>query len=387
MSFPSEKALWARFAQSEVAVYFASGDKRHRYYGFGVADELIGGDFAAVSEWVKRQPYPVFGGFRFDGQTLLDSDLMNGYFFRPAVLYDATDQVLYGRETNPAVNAVRAHVTTIVQVAEEADWPERVARVTDIMKSDPTRQKVVLGRQTRVVLDSVPDLATLLSDLAAQQPTAYHFVLKRGAEVFVSATPERLAMVQGGRFQTAAVAGTTRRGADATEDDSLAAELLADEKNLVEHDYVAKAIAAKLADIATITMADGPTILQAAQLQHLYTPVDGQLNDGQTVLDLAERLHPTPALGGQPVEWALATIAAVEVAPRGLFAGPVGMVKPNGDGELVVGIRSMWLKDETATLFAGAGILAQSQPEAEWQETALKMQPMMNILRALENEQ
>ena len=248
------------------------------------------------------------------------------------------------------------------------------------MTENDAHQKVVLGRQRQVTISGQLNLAKLLADLADQQPNSYHMVIKRGDEVFISATPERLAKVNRGQFETAGVAGTIRRGETETEDRQLADELLHDAKNLQEHAYVVETIVDRLGDVADLTLPDGPQIMKNPQVQHLYTPIAGKLRGENTVLALAERLHPTPALGGKPVDWAMATISQIERQPRGLFAGPIGVVKPDGDGEMIVGIRSMWATGTQANLFAGAGILADSNADSEYAETGLKMQPMMNLL-------
>ena len=381
MSFPTEKQLRDRFAQAENAVYFATADKRTRYYGFGIREEKIGASYQEVADWAQAQRYPVFGGFAFDSQAVVDSNLMNGYFVLPEVLYDITDQHLWGRETNPFGSPHQAAGAAILATTDETDWPARIKTIIQAMQEKPAHQKVVLGRQRQVQLDHQVNLSTLLAALAVQQPTSYHFVLKRGDEVFVSATPERLAKVQKGQFETAGVAGTIRRGQTALADAQLADELLHDAKNLQEHAYVVDEIKARLADIAALQMPATPQIMKNPQVQHLYTPIAGQLTGANTVLALAQRLHPTPALGGKPVDWALPTIKAIEQQPRGLFAGPIGIVQPSGDGEMIVGIRAMWLHQQTAHLFAGAGILADSDAQAEYQETALKMMPMMNLLK------
>ncbi|MFR6559820.1 MAG: chorismate-binding protein, partial [Weissella confusa] len=289
MSFPSEKQLRDRFAQAENAVYFATADKRSRYYGFGIAEELIGASFEEVADWAKQQRYPVFGGFAFDDQTVPDSQLMNGYFVLPAVLYDITDQYLWGRETNPFGAPYRQEPVAILATADETDWPERVNNAIQDMTENDTHQKVVLGRQRQVTLSGQLNLAKLLADLADQQPNSYHMVIKRGDEVFISATPERLAKVNRGQFETAGVAGTIRRGETEAEDGQLADELLHDAKNLQEHAYVVETIVDRLGDVADLTLPDGPQIMKNPQVQHLYTPIAGKLRGENTVLALAER--------------------------------------------------------------------------------------------------
>ena len=126
-----------------------------------------------------------------------------------------------------------------------------------------------------------------------------------------------------------------------------------------------------------------PQLLKNKQVQHLYTPITGQLVDNMPLTAVVTSLHPTPALGGVPREAALAYIAAHEKWPRGLFAGPVGYFTADNSGEFVVGIRSMYVNQLThqATLFAGAGIVADSDAQQEYDETGLKFEPMRQLLK------
>ncbi|WP_373762515.1 isochorismate synthase [Weissella soli] len=379
MSFPSEKELWQRFELAEVAVYFATADKKSRYYGFGVADEIFSRDIHEIATWAAGKNYPVFGGVPFDDQ-LHTATMMNGYFLQPKVLYDIAEQHLWGYETNVVTNRSKRRRPEIERVVDETNWVQRVQHAIDAMQSDGTKQKVVLGRQRQVTLSEPLDMAKLIADLQMTQPHNYHFVLKRGNDIFISATPERLVKINDGHLATAGVAGTARRGQDEIEDLQLAATLLNDPKNLQEHAIVVNRIVERLAGMAALTVPKGPTIMKNPQVQHLYTPITGQVNDGVTTLSIVDRLHPTPALGGQPEEWALTQIAQLEQNPRGLFAAPVGVLRPSGDGEMVVGIRSMFAHAGKVDLFAGAGILADSDATQEYEETALKMQPMMKLL-------
>ena len=121
-------------------------------------------------------------------------------------------------------------------------------------------------------------------------------------------------------------------------------------------------------------------MLKTPQIQHLYTPIQGQLNAETPLFALVERLHPTPALGGWPRDWAKKVIEDYERAPRGLFAAPLGYYLPNGMGEFIVGIRSMLIEANQARLFAGAGVLAESDLAQEAQEIQLKMTPMRELL-------
>lgn len=207
--------------------------------------------------------------------------------------------------------------------------------------------------QTHLELDGPLALDPILDDLEQQQPHSYHMVIKREQEVFVSATPERIVRMQGAQFETAAVAGSSRRGATEAEDAALADDLWGDKKNRHEHDIVVQTIAERLQDMHDLTYAAVPEILKTPQIQHLYTPITGRLDATMTVLDLVQRLHPTPALGGMPQAWGQAVIAEDEAEPRGLFAAPIGYQYPDGSGEFVVGIRSTYANAKALTFFFG----------------------------------
>lgn len=380
MSFPTIDQLQAQFAASTDAVYFASADKKSQYYGFGKQASFSGHDTVALKKWLQQQKNPVFGGLPFDNQ-MAKGALMNGYFVAPNVVYEVVQQEQWGTIINTWPKMTQGRQATVTAQQDDVTWINRITTAINTMQTDASKQKVVLGRQRQLTLSKSLDLGQLLIDLNKQQPHSYHFVLKHAGEVFVSATPERIVQVQGTAFATAGVAGTIRRGATPTEDKILATELLNDDKNRLEHAYVVNTIAERLVGIVDVVLPSGPVIMKNPQVQHLYTPISGQLIGATSLLDLVLRLHPTPALGGKPLDWAMATIARLETDVRGLFAAPIGIQLPNGDGEFVVGIRAMHVHGNHAQLFAGAGILADSDAEQEFNETGLKMTPMMNLLR------
>ncbi|OQJ68263.1 isochorismate synthase, partial [Leuconostoc pseudomesenteroides] len=158
-------------------------------------------------------------------------------------------------------------------------------------------------------------------------------------------------------------------------------------KNQREHQFVVDSIKMKLEAITTqLNVPSNPILLQNKQVQHLYTPISGTLSANMSVKDLVDNLHPTPALGGVPQKEALQYIAQHEQQPRGLFAGPIGYVTADNTGELVVGIRSMYCEQTRARLFAGAGIVAGSEAQQEYDETALKFEPMLQLLGELTHD-
>jgi isochorismate synthase len=234
--------------------------------------------------------------------------------------------------------------------------------------------KVVFARRVDMSSPAALDVPGALRRLAASAPESIVFAFRRGTAAFIGATPERLVRAEGRTYRTAAVAGSIRRGADPAEDAALAAELLASEKEREEHAVVVRAIRRQLAPISDrLEIAPEPGVLVLRHVQHLVTEVAGTLRVQEGLLALAGRLHPTPAVGGEPRDLALAMIAEHEEFDRGWYAGPVGWLSADGDGELMVALRCGLVEDRRVTLYAGCGIVADSDPDREWEESSIKM--------------
>jgi isochorismate synthase len=192
-----------------------------------------------------------------------------------------------------------------------------------------------------------------------------------------------LVRAAGGQVQVTCLAGSTARGATPEEDAQLGAALLASAKNRHEHAVVAAMLQEALAEqCVDVAMPAAPQLLKLPNVQHLYTPATARLAAGGRLLDLVARLHPTPAVGGTPRDAALAWIRAHEGLDRGWYAAPVGWLDAAGDGEFAVALRSGLVDGATAHLFAGCGIMGDSDPAAEVAESRLKLRAM---LTALEN--
>jgi isochorismate synthase len=220
-----------------------------------------------------------------------------------------------------------------------------------------------------------------LTTLAAEYPTCTVFAIGHQDACFLGATPERLIALRDGTASTVALAGSFPRGTSEAEDQALASRLRHDSKERAEHACVVSALREGLSGLCTRIIADAqPRVHQLPNLQHLLTQIRGQVAPGKTVLDLVERLHPTPAVGGYPRQRALELIRAYEALDRGWYAGPIGWVNRRGEGEFVVGIRSALLRTASATLFAGCGIVGQSNPAAEYAESCWKLRPMLTAL-------
>jgi len=242
--------------------------------------------------------------------------------------------------------------------------------------------KVVLARARRLTTPEEFHPLGVLNHLRQRYPACYAFSIANGrGQSFIGASPERLVRVAGDRMHTEALAGSAPRGDSASEDAAFARALLQSEKDQREHRLVLESIECQLADLGLkLEHAGQPRVLGLANVQHLHLPISATLPAGVHILDLVARLHPTPAVGGSPRDPALAALARLEAFGRGLYAGPQGWVDHRGGGEFFVGIRSALVDGCTATVYAGAGIVAGSTPEKEFAETELKFKALIEAL-------
>ena len=277
-----------------------------------------------------------------------------------------TDEVLGGHSV-PSREAWQASVATAVALIRQG-----------------ALDKVVLAKEERLhARDPFSPMETL-SRLRAADPATTLFAIQSGGSWFLGATPERLVRLNRGRVDVTALAGSIGIGATPEERQVLAARLLASGKDRSEHEIVVESTLAALAEVCEDVRRESgtPRVVTARSVQHLATPISGRLASAGQVLDLVERLHPTPAVGGFPRAEALSVIRELEQIERGWYAGPVGWTDLDGSGEFSVAIRSALLRGQTASVFAGCGIVADSDPVAEFAETWLKMRPMLAALGA-----
>ena len=272
-------------------------------------------------------------------------------------------------------------VATKAELAEpDPGLRARVTRVIEAIRRGEA-EKVVLA--TSRTVSPAPDLDPLhvLARLEQAQPGCFHYMIApRPGLAFVGASPERLVRVHGDRLATTALAGSARRHADPAIDGQLGADLLASPKDRAEHALVVNAISTALSDYS-VELPSEPRLRRLATIQHLETPVSARLPGQGDVLAEAARLHPTPALGGTPREAALSLIRAHEGIERGWYGGAVGWIDGRGNGDLTVAIRCLLLRDGATTAFAGAGLVATSDPDAEVGEIMLKLDATLPVVQ------
>ncbi len=296
---------------------------------------------------------------------------------------------LAGVETDepPGREARLPRLEIVARRPDRRTWEAAVARAAGAVGRGRL-DKVVLARRVDLAADRAFDVPFVLRRLAGAAPGSTTFAFAVGAgedrKVFLGASPERLVAVEGRTFRTIALAGTIGRDPDPAADEALAAALLASEKDREEHAVVVEMLRTTLAPLVErLELESSPHVLRLPTVHHLATEVGGRLRDDVGVLALVARLHPTPAVGGWPRELALDYIAEEEGLERGWYAGPVGWLDGGGDGEFVVGIRSAVVAGSMASLFAGCGIVADSEPEQEWIESELKLEAVAGALGSL----
>jgi len=243
--------------------------------------------------------------------------------------------------------------------------------------------KVVLAREVQVHTGRGRPHGPggVLGVLREAFPSCYVFAVGRGDATFLAASPELLVRRDGLRAGTLALAGSTRRSADPAVDDHLGEQLLRSAKERSEQAIVARRIARTLRPLAVwVAAPEEPAIVKVANIQHLATPIRAQLAHPYSAVELAGLLHPTPAVGGEPHAVAVPMIPALEGLDRGWYAGPVGWTDASEDGEFCVALRCALLRGSEARLYAGVGVVRDSDPAAEMAETEIKLGALLPIL-------
>ncbi len=253
-------------------------------------------------------------------------------------------------------------------------WRDQVRAIRDAIARGEL-EKLVLARRIDVELGAAVPPARVLERLRELAPKCVRFAFDNGGPCFLGAAPERLVSKRGTAFETEAVAGSVRVGAEPT------SRLLESLKDREEQAIVLRKLLRDLQPLAeSIEHAAEPEMHVLKHVAHLRTRVRGTLNARRHVLELVERLHPTPAVAGVPTERALQWIAEHEVNERGWYAGPVGWMDGQGNGDFVVALRSGVLSGNTLAGYAGAGIVRGSEAESELAETRWKLAALLDAL-------
>jgi salicylate biosynthesis isochorismate synthase/menaquinone-specific isochorismate synthase len=268
----------------------------------------------------------------------------------------------------------------VAGAAPPEHYESAVARAVERIRAGEI-EKVVLAREVRVHAPGEIDPAPLYDALRAAFPACYCYLVGTPELSFIGASPELLVRRDGARAQTVALAGTTRRSADPSVDDLLGEQLLNGTKEREEQAIVARRIERVLRPVSVwVAAADEPVLVKVQNVQHLATPIRAQLADPVPCVELAGMIHPTPAVGGEPRDDAYRLIPALEGLDRGWYAGTVGWTDLSEDGEFCVAIRCALLRGNVAHLYAGNGIVRDSDPADELAETEVKLQALLPLL-------
>ncbi|WP_372913016.1 isochorismate synthase MenF [Salinigranum sp.] len=381
-----------RFARVREAAeaLFETGDV---HAGTEAARPRLFGGFAFHDEGAERSPWEAFPDARFVFPRVQVTYADNGTWLTVnAVGPDATAEAVETRleaererlrDLTDGPMAPRPGIRERTRTTALDDWREGVEAAVSRIRAGDLR-KVVLAQALEVDLATSLSVSDTLVRLGEKYPDCHRFLVEPpdGEASFFGATPERLVSVRGRTVETGALAGTTGRGETPTEDEWLARELMGSEKNIHEHDLVAETIRDQLAPFAASVAMGERQVRRLATVQHLWTPITAELERNYHVLDLVEALHPTPAVGGLPPADALQTIRETEPFDRGWYAAPVGWIDAAGYGSFAVALRSAVASGRTVTLFAGVGIVADSDPDREWDEVQLKYRPILDELEA-----
>ena len=364
-----------------------------------VGPTLLGG-FTFDPDGPRSAPWRAFPATSLQLPRLLVTAVDDACWLTASVLVDATgapDVELADLDTLwSALQSTRTHEPTARGVAPDshatlsyddarapAEWRALVATAVREIRTG-AMEKVVLAREVRAHAtdDAALDVGAMLRSLRAAHPDCFVFGCWRDGDAFVGASPERLVQLRSGEVRASTLAGSVRRGTTADDDAALAARLLASEKDRGEHEVVRRALCAALDDLCDdVSAPHQPSLLTLANVHHLHTPVRATLRPGGSLLALVARIHPTPAVGGEPRNAALRFIREHERLDRGWYAAPVGWVQRDR-GEFAVALRSALVTSRAASLFAGCGIVADSDPDREYAESLLKLRPIKHALAA-----
>ncbi len=270
------------------------------------------------------------------------------------------------------------HITELMQ---PETWHNLVSDATQRIRRGEL-DKVVLARARQMRFTKPIDPTHILTKLQQNYPNCYRFLFEPiPGHAFYGATPELLAQVNNCTLSTVALAGSIKRGQTPAEDEALGLQLLNTPKEQIEHAHVVEAIQENLEPLVSNLRVDTPPgLCRLSNIQHIQTPIEGDLSGPCDTLRVVEALHPTPALGGRPRRIALPIINESEPVSRGWYGAPIGWLDHRNNGMFAVAIRSAVSVGHQAQLFAGAGIVAESEPDKEWRETQLKFKPLMDAL-------
>ncbi len=276
----------------------------------------------------------------------------------------------------------RQPLARIEHLPSDGEWLARAEEALEAIRAG-LLEKIVLTRRMRVAGKYTLRATRLVRWLESHYPGCVQFAINMGGGTLVGASPERLAVLSNHHLITDALAGTTVRMSRETTGHSSGEALLRNPKDRNEHRLVVDDIVRSLAPLCENLNAPAvPQVMTLPTLQHLWSPIHGRIKSGVSLLKLVAHLHPTPAVGGVPRGEAIKWLTGHGESHRGWYTGAMGWLDADGGGELSVTLRCAMLRGNTADLFSGAGLVADSDPRSELAETEWKFQTMLDALAA-----
>ncbi len=328
-------------------------------------DRDPGGAWAGLPSLLLR--VPALAVTRVRGRTFVSS------------MADGAEELLETETSIPHAPAARR--LEVTPVRNPIAWAAAVDTAAARLRAGEAA-KVVLAREVVAHADGVITAVAVIRSLRSAYPSCFTYLVT-GADgtAFAGASPELLVRRTGSHAYAQPMAGSVARGATEAEDDRLAKELNASSKDAAEHSLVSRFVVGAMQPHASAVIARPPEVVRFTNIQHLATSVEAQLTDPPAeALDLAAALHPTPAVGGWPREAADRIIDDLEAMDRGWYAGAVGWTDSHGDGEFAVALRCGLLWEDGARLYAGVGVMPDSDPARELEETDLKLKALLSAL-------
>ena len=339
-------------------------------------------ELVADAEVVDSVNLPGTGLVAFGSIAFADSSESESILIVPEVIIGSRDGRMWLTSVNgkawPKQTAYQANDAVELRSGHQsrAGFEASVQSAIDAISAGKV-EKVVLARDLEAAVPKKFDIRPVLSKLAEKYPTCWVY----SVDGTFGASPELLVRVSHGQVSARVLAGTAGRGTDPEVDQAIATALAGSHKNLAEHAFAVDSFVQALEPFCVQVDADSePFSLALPNVWHLASDVHGVLKQEASVLDLAAALHPTAAVAGTPRAAAQALIEELEPFDRGRYAGPVGWIGADGDGEWAIALRGGQLEESRIRAFAGCGIVSESEPSAELAETELKFQPVIGAL-------
>lgn len=352
---------------------------------------------------LPNQKIPLFvGGTKFNSypNSSTWNDFKDNNWFIPALMILQIDNKTYlilneSGSINPdmikllqefATYNAADDIISILPVKSEFEKNNWYALVNSAISDIQNKkfEKIVLARKTDYHLQGNLPLAGIYKKSTEKYPHCYNFIFRKNTSLFFGASPEKLLSINGNTLETDALAGSYSRGLNENEDQEFEKILLNSKKDLYEHKTVADYIINILKPFANDILSETcPEIKKFENIQHLWTPIKANLKNKINIIDLVNRIHPTPAVCGVPANVVLPEIMKKENFERGMFAGLIGWFNPDNQGDFAVAIRSALLKNNNLTLYAGCGIVDGSDAAEEYLETGLKLNAILSILQQI----